>query len=340
MNEKETKYQQQILFDEVPKVAEKQEQNTNLVTSQVIVENETWQEDELHVETQLEQALPKSKPRWLWRLIAVLLPVLLAVELVQFFITGFESSPIITSIYAIVFTSILALAGRFGFKEYLGLRQLKRSTKLREMIAIAIDKKQSEEAVKLCDKIHARLPCDLTVEYENKWQKSAKQELSAEEIIALYDQQVLTSVDKKALDVIAKHATESVVLVAVSPVAIIDMALIFWRNVKMLDELAHLYGIHLSYWSRIRLIKQVFVNMAYAGASELIADVGLEMIGADILGKVSARFAQGMGAGMLTARLGLKAMHECRPLAFTGNKPKLTDVRKAIVKRLGNIKTK
>jgi len=339
MSEKETKYQQQILFDETPKVAKKQEQNNSLMTSQVIVENETWQEEELDEVTQVAQDIPKSKPRWLWRLIAVLLPILLTVELVEFFIAGFESSPAITSIYAIVCASILALVGRFGFKEYLGLRQLKRSSVLREKVAIAVDTQKSEDAVKLCDKIHDRLPCDLTVEYENKWQQSAKHELSAEEIITLYDQQVLSSVDKKALDIVAKYSTESVVLVAVSPIAIIDMALIFWRNVKMLDELAHLYGIHLSYWSRIRLIKQVFVNMAYAGASELVADVGLEMIGADILGKVSARFAQGMGAGMLTARLGLKAMHECRPLAFTATKPKLTDVRKAIVKRLSKMKS-
>ena len=104
-----------------------------------------------------------------------------------------------------------------------------------------------------------------------------------------------------------------------------------WRNLKMIDEIASLYGLKLSYWSRIKLLKQVFINMVYAGATELIADVGTDLLGADLLGKLSARLAQGLGAGMLTARLGLKTMHLCRPIPFEENAPKLKDVRKQLI---------
>lgn len=108
----------------------------------------------------------------------------------------------------------------------------------------------------------------------------------------------------------------------------------------MLDEIAQLYGLKLSYWSRIKLIKQVFVNMVYAGASELIADVGTELLGADLLGKLSARIAQGLGAGMLTARLGLKTIELCRPIPFQDNKPTLKDVRKQLITQIKALTSK
>ena len=118
------------------------------------------------------------------------------------------------------------------------------------------------------------------------------------------------------------------------------MLLILWRNLKMIEEIANLYGLRLGYWSRIKLIKQVFVNMVYAGATELIADVGTELLGADLLGKLSARLAQGLGAGMLTARLGLKAMHLCRPLPFEENPPQIKDIRKSLLSQIKSLVNK
>jgi putative membrane protein len=136
---------------------------------------------------------------------------------------------------------------------------------------------------------------------------------------------------------IAKFSSESVVLVALSPIAIIDMLLMLWRNLRLVNKIAALYGLKLSYWSRIKLIKQVIINMAYAGASELVADLGADLLGAELLGKLSARMAQGLGAGMLTARLGLKAMHLCRPIPFTDDAPKLGHIRQNIVSQVQSL---
>ena len=73
--------------------------------------------------------------------------------------------------------------------------------------------------------------------------------------------------------------------------------------------------------------------MAYARASELVADLGTEMLGAELMGKLSARLGQGLGAGMLTARLGAQTMELCRPIPFE-DKPKLTQVRKKITQQV------
>lgn len=72
---------------------------------------------------------------------------------------------------------------------------------------------------------------------------------------------------------------------------------IAWRNIRLINQLAKLYGIELGYVSRLRLLRMVFVNMAFAGAAEVIQDLGLEWLSQDITAKLSARVAQGIWRG-------------------------------------------
>ncbi|QFI54861.1 YcjF family protein [Aeromonas simiae] len=155
------------------------------------------------------------------------------------------------------------------------------------------------------------------------------------EVLTLYSQLVLAERDRQAQSRVVKWAAEAAVMVALSPLAVVDMALILWRNLRMIDDIADVYGIELGYWSRIRLIRQVFRNLLYAGATELVTDVGVDVLGADLAGRVSARAAQGVGAGLLTARLGIKVMETCRPIPWQGEeRPRLAQYRKALVEKV------
>lgn len=288
----------------------------------------------------------KSRPRWLWRLVLSLLAVVIGVEAVDFFLNGFVQSPIITSIYAVILSCLVVLASSSVFSEWSTLRQFKRREKLKQQAhelllnsdTSTTQKSELLDVESFCQKITENLPCDLFFEKENEqtWQDALNSPHSNHELLQLYSRLVLSKVDEKAMAEIARFSTEAVVLVALSPVAVIDMLIILWRNLRMINKVAGLYGLKLGYWSRIKLIRQVFVNMVYAGASELIADFGSEMIGADLLGKLSGRLAQGLGAGMLTARLGVKTMQLCRPIPFE-NKPKLAHVRKEMLTTIKNL---
>jgi putative membrane protein len=332
MNDIDEKFEQQILFEEVD--TENKSDNLPVTEQQVIFDNQDWlpESDESIVEDEL--IVSKSKPRWLWRIILSLLSVLIIFETVEFFISGFSQSPFIASIYGIILFCLTLVFGTKVVRELSALRQFKKQQNLRSKIDGVLANGLTCDAKELCQKITEQLPCDLNVENEKQWQEIAHTDYSDNELLQLYSRQVLSKVDEKALAEVAKFSTESVVLVALSPIAIVDMLLMFWRNLRMIDKIAGLYGLKLGYWSRIRLIKQVFVNMAYAGASEVIADFGTDLIGADLLGKLSSRMAQGFGAGMLTARLGIKTIKLCRPIPFYENEPKLNCVRKKIVSQL------
>lgn len=342
-------HQQQILFSENELLNEQvtDDVKTSQDGEQVIFNNKDYlpidekkELPKLLNEKSLEQSLAStnSKPRWLWRIALTLLAGVICVETVDFFMTGFVNSPIITSVYAVILSCLVILASSSLFSEWSTLRQFKSREKLKQQASELLShndltKEQSISSLDVktfCQTVSENLPCDLVSEQDQAWQDALNAQYSDSELLQLYSRLVLIKVDEKAMAEIAKFSTEAVVLVALSPVAVIDMLIILWRNLRMINKVALLYGIKLGYWSRIKLIRQVFVNMVYAGASELITDFGSDMIGADLLGKLSGRLAQGLGAGMLTARLGVKTMQLCRPIPLE-DKPKLAHVRKEML---------
>lgn len=175
----------------------------------------------------------------------------------------------------------------------------------------------------------------------DRWIHSINDTHSDAEILDLYDAMVVCEQDKRASDIVTKHATESALLVAVSPLALADMLLVAWRNLSMINQLAAEYGVELGYWSRLKLFKNVLLNMAFAGASEVAVHAGMDLMSMDLAGKLSARAGQGIGVGILTARLGLKAMGLLRPIPWqVDRKVKLSSIRKQIVAKITAITTK
>ncbi|KGJ93159.1 YcjF family protein [Colwellia psychrerythraea] len=361
----ENSQQQQILFSESDAVTEQDKSlfkdGDSTFTEQVIFENDSYFPtthdgdglDEL-IKTELsdEQLYQEidvvrgGKGSWLWRIIGLLFVTLFTIEAVDFFIVGFGQSPIITSLYALLLASLTLVSGNYLWREFIGLRQFKNRQKMKqqatELLLIeseSLSENSNERGKAFCENISANLPCDLVFDCPKEqqvWHDALTADYSSSELVHLYSRVVLSKVDEKAINEVAKFSTEAVVLIALSPVALIDMLIMLSRNLRMINKIAGLYGLKLGYWSRIKLIKQVFVNMAYAGASELVADFGSDMLGAELLGKLSARFAQGLGAGMLTARLGAKTMELCRPIPFK-EKPKLTQVRKKIAQQIKSL---
>ncbi|MBU2872326.1 YcjF family protein [Colwellia sp. E2M01] len=367
-NNDEHLQQQQVLFDE--KIIDPSSTNVDSpVTEQVVFDNNDYiplaldengldknSRDELlneHLEQDITGVQGK-KNSWLWRIIAVTLVTLVIIESYNFFVVGFVESPIVTSIYAALLGSLTIIGVNSFWRELVGLRAFKNRQKMKaqavELLFITQENKagkvtetSNQRGKDFCDNISDSLPCDLVFDMttvakteQQSWRESVSNEHSSAEVVQLYSRVVLSKVDEKALNEVARFSTEAVVLIALSPIAIIDMLIMFTRNLRMINKISGLYGLKLSYWSRIKLIKQVFVNMAYAGASELIADFGSDMLGAELMGKLSSRFAQGLGAGMLTARLGAKTMELCRPIPFE-EKPKLTQVRKKIAEQIKSL---
>ncbi|MCC3734184.1 YcjF family protein [Rouxiella badensis] len=186
-----------------------------------------------------------------------------------------------------------------------------------------------------CEKLARQAGLDQSHPALQRWQASLHETHSDREVVELYARLVQPVLDGQARREISQSAAESALMIAVSPLALVDMGFIAWRNLRLVNRIASLYGIELGYYSRIRLFRLVLLNIAFAGATELVREIGMDWISQDLAARLSARAAQGIGAGLLTARLGVKTMELCRPLPWLeGDKPRLGDFRSELVGKL------
>lgn len=186
-----------------------------------------------------------------------------------------------------------------------------------------------------CEKLAYQAGLDQGHPALQRWQSALHETHNDREVVTLYAQWVQPVLDEQARREISRSAAASAVMIAVSPLALVDMAFIAWRNLRLINRIARLYGIELGYFSRLRLFRLVLLNIAFAGASEVVREVGMDWLSQDLAARLSARAAQGIGAGLLTARLGIKAMELCRPLPWLeDDKPRLADFRRQLIGEL------
>lgn len=289
----------------------------------------------LDIDHSAKRTLMVSKRRrWSWLTKSMLLGLIILV-LTQTGLSlsqAWTDSPWLFGLYASVLALVILWAGRITFSEWRQLKRLKgieEAQQVSERLALSM---QIGEADPFIERILAKLPTDIDTQ---NYRDHVRDEHNDAERVLLFESLVLTEIDKKAKKLVHRYATESALLLAASPLAMLDMAIILWRNQKMIRELASCYGIELGYWSRIKLIRSVITNIIYAGASEVVTDIGTQLLSLEVSGKVSTRMAQGLGGGLLTARLGYQTMALCRPVVFSHEtRPKLTKIHTALLGEL------
>ncbi|SUX63934.1 Domain of uncharacterised function (DUF697) [Citrobacter amalonaticus] len=125
-----------------------------------------------------------------------------------------------------------------------------------------------------CEKLAQQAGIDQSHPALQRWYASIHETQNDREVVSLYAHLVQPVLDAQARREISRSAAESTLMIAVSPLALVDMAFIAWRNLRLINRIATLYGIELGYYSRLRLFRLVLLNIAFAGASELVREVG------------------------------------------------------------------
>ncbi|MGQ9365973.1 YcjF family protein [Azospirillum sp. A39] len=148
------------------------------------------------------------------------------------------------------------------------------------------------------------------------------------EVVRLIDREVLAELDRAAYQLTLRASRDTAVATALSPAAAVDLAIVLWRNLRLVRQIATLYGVRPGYLGSLRLLRRMLANLAVAGVAESAHHVAVEALGGSLAAAISTRVGQGVINGLLTARIGLTAMHTCRPVAFgPHNRPSLGRIR-------------
>ncbi|MCL9775814.1 YcjF family protein [Vibrio methylphosphonaticus] len=278
-----------------------------------------------------------SKKGWIATSLLVAFAGLVGWQAVDNVITAASTGDWLSLGWSGLVTAIATLGiGALG-KELYKLRKLKDHFSVQEQAEQLIDSDGVGQGEKFCQRLAEEAGIQPEHPSYDRWKNSVHSAHSDAEVLNMYQSMVITEQDKKALSTVSTLSGEAALLVALSPLAIADMLLIAWRNFKMIDKLSEVYGVELGYWSRLRLFKLVLVNIAVAGATELAIESSADILSLNLAEKLSARAGQGLGVGLITARLGLKTISLMRPIPFPAQEqPKLSSIRQSVMASLRN----
>jgi putative membrane protein len=138
--------------------------------------------------------------------------------------------------------------------------------------------------------------------------------LDGRDRMKLVERHLISWRDGEAHRIIAHAARRITLLTTVAPTPALDILFVAAQNLRMMRELATLYGGRPSALATVRLARMVVSHLAVTGGIALSDNLIQHMVGKGLLGRLSARFGEGAVNGILTARVGLAARDVCRPI--------------------------
>ena len=154
------------------------------------------------------------------------------------------------------------------------------------------------------------------------------------DMIKLAERELMTPLDQEARRLVSSAAQRVSIVTAVSPRALIDVLFVFVASLRMIRQLARLYGGRPGTIGMIRLMRHVIGHLAITGGMAASDSLVQQVLGHGIAAKLSQRLGEGVLNGLLTARLGLAAIDVTRPLPFTAlPRPALADLAKDLLKK-------
>lgn len=275
--------------------------------------------------------------RWLTVLVlalAALFVLLLLVDTLTGLAWLFGISRALGLLASLLLATALASLGILVGREWRALARMSRQRHLRQLTEAALFETGApgaNEAMLAVEASYAKQ--DETAWLVAQFRELAPQDAySAVDRLEVFEREVLRKLDSQAVDLIEENARNTAIITTISPFALFDALFTLWRNLRMIRQVATVYGVAPGFWGSLRLLRQVFANVLLTGGLEAADGALNQLLGGSLTAKLSTKLSEGLVNGMLSARLGLAAMDQCRPLPFKHNRrPRLSDIGARLV---------
>jgi putative membrane protein len=153
------------------------------------------------------------------------------------------------------------------------------------------------------------------------------------DLIRLAERELMAPLDDEARRLISQAAQRVSVVTAVSPRAAVDMLFVLVSTLRLIRQIARLYGGRPGWLGLVRLFRQAITHLAVTGSVAIGDSLISQVLGHGLAARLSSKLGEGVLNGFLTARLGLAAVDVIRPLPFsTLPRPALSDLVKDLTR--------
>ena len=154
------------------------------------------------------------------------------------------------------------------------------------------------------------------------------------DMIRLAERELMTPLDQEARRLVSVAAQRVSLVTAISPRALIDVLFVAAAALRLVRQLALLYGGRPGALGTIQLMRHAIGHLALTGGMAAGDSLIQQVLGHGVAAKLSTRLGEGILNGLLTARLGLAAIDVTRPLPFNAlPRPALSDLAKDLIRK-------
>lgn len=262
-------------------------------------------------------ARPTSKlGRWFWGLVLALLGTVVSLAAWDYAVGLVARVPVLGWAVSAGLALALVLALVMVLRELAALARMKRVDGLRQgAIQASADLAAAQTHIARLEAFYAARP-------DMAWQLARLSErrgevLDADALLMLAEEELLLPLDARALQEVEAAARQVATVTALVPLALADVAVALLTSVRMIRQVAQIYGGHSGLFSSWRLTRAVLAHLTATGAVAAGDDLLDSVLGGSVLSKLSRRFGEGVVNGALSARVGIAAMEVCRPMPFS-----------------------
>ncbi len=204
-----------------------------------------------------------------------------------------------------------------GVREITGLWRLRRLDGLRKAADQAVLKPdlRTEAAIvnRLTELLDGRSELAWSLARFRQHQRDIR---DAGELLILADRELLAPLDIMARRTVMTSCRRVATITAMSPWALIAFGFVTYESLRMMRNVAAIYGGRPGFVGAFRLARVVTGNLIASGGVALTDDLLGQFLGQDVLRRLSRRLGEGAFNGALVARLGTAAIDVARPLPY------------------------
>ncbi len=221
--------------------------------------------------------------------------------------------------FGVLLMFFVALTSVEIFRFYKGQRQLAKAEKLREQAALFVRERshgKSDSFITELKSLYGKTPQgELLIKCLN----NQPDYLNDAEVIEYLSEHFVDQLDKQAYRLIQHESVNLGVLIAVSPLAVLDALVALWRSFKLVNQINKIYGLSLTRVGQWQVFFKIIKMTLLAAGTEAAISTMIEKTSTGMSGLVAGSVGQGIGVGIYVSRLGQEAIKQSRPI-LTNNK--------------------